>query len=136
MKYWLPVLLLIGITRSQAQIPEAVFNNRIASIQLHTLGNQLGYPVLRLNSADQLELHFDDLDGGVRNYSYTYQLCNADWTPAMLGQFDFMKGYSQMRINTYRNSSVAFTRYTHYQANLPDRNCVPTRSGNYIQSVS
>ncbi len=135
MKNWLPCCFLLVSSFLKAQIPEAVFNNRIASVQLHAQGNQLGYPVVRLNSADQLELHFDDLDGGVRNYSYTYQLCNADWTPAMLGQFDFMKGYSQMRINTYRNSSVAFTRYTHYQANLPDRNCLPTRSGNYILKV-
>lgn len=85
MKNWLPICLLICSTCLEAQIPEAVFNDRIASVQLHALGNQLGYPVLRLNSGDQLELHFDDLDGGVRNYSYTYQLCNADWTPAMLG---------------------------------------------------
>jgi hypothetical protein len=55
--------------------------------------------------------------------------------PPMLSQFDFIKGYSQVRISTYRLSSVAYTRYTHYQAFLPDRNCVPTRSGNYILKV-
>ncbi len=91
-------------------------------------GNQVGYPVIKLGGGEQLELHFDDLDANVKNYSYTFQLCNADWTPAILSHFDFIKGFSQVRITTYRISSVALTRYTHYQAMLPDRNCVPTRS--------
>lgn len=126
-------LLLYSVV--QAQIPDAVYSPRIKSAQLYPTANQIGLPVIRLNSGEQLELHFDDLDGGVKNYSYTFQLCNADWTPAMLSQFDFIKGYSQIRINTYRISSIAYTKYTHYQASLPDRNCVPSRSGNYILKV-
>lgn len=135
MKAVLFVLACCFGSTTLAQISEAVFSPRIKSVQLHMQGDQLSYPILRLNSGDQMELHFDDLDANVKNYSYTYQLCNADWTPALLSQFDFIKGYSQMRLMTYRISSVAFTRYTHYQANLPDRNCIPTRSGNYILKV-
>lgn len=118
-----------------SQIPEQVFAANIKSVQLYPYGNQIGYPLIRLGSAEQLELHFDDLDADVKNYSYTFQLCNADWTPAMLSHFDFIKGFSQVRLTTYRISSIAFTRYTHYQAVLPDRNCVPSRSGNYILKV-
>lgn len=118
-----------------AQIPDAVNSPRIKSVQLFTYGNPLGYPVMRLNSSDRLELHFDDLDASVKSYSYTFQLCNADWTPAILSQFDFIKGYSQMRLSTYRISSFALTRYTQYQALLPDPNCQPSRSGNYILKV-
>lgn len=133
-RFWIYLLILLPF-ELVAQIPEAVFNNRIKTTQLYPYGNQIGYPVLRLNGSDQMELHFDDLDGNVKNYSYTYQLCNADWTPAMLSQFDFIKGYSSIRLTTYRISSIAFTKYTHYQAVLPDRNCVPSRSGNYILKV-
>lgn len=128
-------LFLFTAFSMTAQIPDAVYNDRIKTVLLHPAGNPLGYPVIRLNSADALQLYFDDLDASVRNYAYTYQLCNADWTPAMLSQFDFIKGFSQVRITTYRMSSVALTRYTHYQATLPDRNCFPTRSGNYILKV-
>lgn len=135
MKIIVPFIFILLCTAVQAQIPDAVYSPRIKSAQLYPFGNQLGFPVIRLNSAEQLELHFDDLDGGVRNYSYTFQLCNADWTPAMLSQFDFIKGYSQIRLNTYRISSIAYTKYTHYQASLPDRNCIPSRSGNYILKV-
>jgi hypothetical protein len=135
MKYPLFILLASLSCTTIGQIPDAVYSDRIKTVQLHPYGNQLGYPIIRLNSADQLELHFDDLDGNVKNYSYTFQLCNVDWTPAMLSHFDFIKGFSQVRLNTYRISSIAFTRYTHYQAMIPDRNCVPSRSGNYILKV-
>jgi hypothetical protein len=135
MNYSLLLLMVIVSLKGIAQIPDAIYSDRIKTVQLHPYGNQLGYPIIRLNSAEQLELHFDDLDGNVKNYSYTFQLCNADWTPALLSHFDFIKGFSQVRLNTYRISSIAFTKYTHYQAMVPDRNCVPSRSGNYILKV-
>lgn len=129
------LILLVAATRVFSQVPEQVYAPTIKSVQLFSYGNQLGYPIIRLGSSDQLELHFDDLDANVKNYSYTFQLCNADWTPAVLSHFDYIKGFSQVRLTTYRISSIAFTRYTHYQAVLPDRNCVPSRSGNYILKV-
>jgi hypothetical protein len=52
-----------------------------------------------------------------------------------LSQFDYIKGFTQIRITNYRFSSVAYTRYTHYQAMIPDKNCIPTRSGNYLLKV-
>ncbi len=118
-----------------AQLCDKIYRSNIHSIKLHLYGDQLSYPIVRLNTADQLELHFDDLDADVKYYSYTFILCNADWTPAMLSQFDYMKGFSNVRINTYRNSSIVLTRYTHYMANLPDKNTAPTRSGNYLLKV-
>jgi Domain of unknown function (DUF5103) len=129
----LPLLVLFCIP-AIAQIPDAVYASNIKSVQLYPSGNQLGYPIMNLNGGS-LELHFDDLEANVKNYSYTFQLCNSDWTPSMLSQFDFIQGFSQQRITTYRLSSIAFTRYTHYQAMLPDRNCMPTKSGNYILKV-
>ncbi len=128
------ILCICAVTVS-AQQADKVYRNNIRSIKFHVSGDQLSYPVMRLNSGDQLELHFDDMDGGVKYYSYTFILCNADWSPAMLSQFDYMKGFSNVRIGTYRNSSIALTRYTHYTCTLPDRNTAPTRSGNYLLKV-
>lgn len=128
-------LLLVQVVNLFAQEPEKIYRSNIRSVKLHLLGDQLSYPVMRLNSGDQLELHFDDMDADVKYYSYTFILCNADWTAAQISQFDYMKGFSNVRINTYRNSSIALTRYTHYMSNLPDRNTAPIRSGNYILKV-
>jgi hypothetical protein len=53
----------------------------------------------------------------------------------MLRTFEYTKGFQNVRITNYRNSSLAFVRYTHYQAAVPDRNSYPTRSGNYLLKV-
>ena len=134
-KIILPIIAVFIFSSSSAQIGEQVYSPKIKSVQLFPYGNQLGYPIIKLGGSEQLELHFDDLAANVQNYSYTFQLCNADWSPADLSQFDFIKGFSQVRISNYRMSSYALTRYTHYQALLPDRNCEPSRPGNYILKV-
>ena len=135
---YIPVFLFISLffsNLSQAQSPDSIYVSNIATVRLYNGGNQLSLPIINLNSGDQVELQFDDLDADVKNYYYTYQLCNNDWTPANLGQFDYIKGFSQSRITSYRFSSIALTRYTHYQLRLPERNSYLTRSGNYILKV-
>jgi Domain of unknown function (DUF5103) len=126
-------LTIVGF--ANAQMSDIIFKKNIRSVKLNAYANQLSYPIMRLNSGDQLELHFDDMDAGFKYYSYTFILCNEDWTPAMLSQFDYMRGFSNTRIGTYRISSIALTRYTHYTAMLPDKNSQPSRSGNYILKV-
>jgi Domain of unknown function (DUF5103) len=81
-------------------------------------------------------LEFDDLDANFKSYYYMYVLCDYNWKPVKnVSAFDYMKGFTQNRITTYRYSSVAFKRYTHYQAVLPDQNSVPIKSGNYIVKI-
>ncbi|MEY3946424.1 MAG: hypothetical protein RJB03_1130 [Bacteroidota bacterium] len=117
------------------RLPDEVYQDNIKTIKFSRFGEPLTYPVISLNGPEQLELNFDDMAGGVKNYFYSFVLCNADWTPAQMSTFDYVKGFTQVRISTYRNSSVSFTRYTHYQAILPDKNAVPTKSGNYLLKV-
>ena len=135
MKHCLVIISLFSLTLVKAQIPDHIYASNIKSIKFNPTGNPLGYAVWTLGSGEQMELHFDDVNSGVRNYSYTYVLCNADWTQAMLSQFDYISGFSEVRLSNYRTSSIAFTRYTHYQAVLPDRSCTPSRSGNYLLKI-
>ncbi len=114
---------------------ERIYKPNIRTAQLHMYGNQLTLPVYTLNSSDRLELEFDDMDVNVKSYYYTFVLCDYNWQPVDINPFDYIKGFTQNRINTYRYSSIAYTRYTHYQAFLPDRNSTPTRSGNYLLKV-
>ncbi|MBC7904169.1 MAG: DUF5103 domain-containing protein [Gemmatimonadaceae bacterium] len=129
------LILIVSVNCMYAQVPDRIYSPSIRNVKLHYEGNQLSYPIIKLNGGDRLELHFDDLGGGVRNYSYTYVLCNADWSPAILSSFDYIRGFSQMRIRDYRNSSISIIKYTHYSAVLPDRSCAPSRSGNYLVKV-
>ncbi len=135
MKTLFTSLLLFIFFTGKSQIPDHIYQPNIQAVKLHKYGDIYGYPIIALNSGDQLELHFDDLDADVKNYYYTFQLCNADWSPANLPGFDYIRGFQTNRINTYRYSSISFTRYTHYQAVFPDRSSGITRSGNYMLKV-
>ncbi|MEP7111251.1 MAG: DUF5103 domain-containing protein [Ferruginibacter sp.] len=127
-------LLLIFSLRAQKN-PEAIFKKNIQAVRFHVYGDQQALPVYKLNSGDRLELHFDDLEANVKSYYYTYQLCDYAWQPVRLSPFDYIKGFTQQRISNYRFSSIAFTRYTHYQVILPEANSLPTRSGNYLLKI-
>jgi Domain of unknown function (DUF5103) len=135
MKKTLSFLILLSAITVHAQLPDHIYQPNIHSVKLYKSGDVYSYPVMALNSGDQLELHFDDLDADVKNYYYTYQLCNSDWTSCNLQPFDYIKGFISNRITTYRYSSISLTRYTHYEATIPERNCIPSRSGNYMLKV-
>ena len=128
------IFLLTG-SLAKSQLPDHIFHSNIRSVKLFKNGDPYSYPILQLNGADRMDLHFDDLDGDNKNYYYTFQLCNADWLPANIQTFDYIKGFQTTRISTYRYSSISLTRYTHYQATIPDRSSTISRSGNYLLKV-
>lgn len=132
--YFLFYFLMLTVVTT-AQIPDHIYEPSIHTVKLYKYGDVYSYPVMNLNSNDQLELHFDDLDGGVKNYYYGFQLCNADWTPANVQLFDYVRGFRSSRISNYRTSSITPMRYTHYQAVLPERNSMPVKAGNYLLKV-
>ncbi|HMK05769.1 MAG TPA: DUF5103 domain-containing protein [Ferruginibacter sp.] len=138
-KYLLYILFnlsaLLFISACFAQEPDAIYKPNIQSVRFHMYGDQYALPIYNINSGDQLELHFDDMESNVKSYYYSFQLCDYNWVPVDISSFLYMKGFTQQRIATYRYSSIALTRYTHYQAILPDRGTTITMSGNYLLKV-
>lgn len=134
-EFFICLFLLLSGAKTWAQEPDKNYKTNIATPQLFQYGNQLQLPVYTLNSGDKFQLEFDDLEGNFKSYYYTYQLCDYNWKPVNLSPFDYIKGFTQNRITTYRYSSIALTRYTHYQAILPEQNSLPIRSGNYIVKI-
>jgi hypothetical protein len=126
--------LITSIGFSQIQ-SDAIFQSNIRTIRFHTYGNQLSLPIYNLNSGSRMLLAFDDMDGDVKSYYYTYQLCDYDWQPVDISPMDYINGFTQIRIADYQYSSIAYTKYTHYQVTLPDPSSLPSRSGNYIVKV-
>lgn len=127
--------VLVSCVLAAQRLPDHVYHPTIRTVKLFQQNNQSSMPLIGLGSADQLELHFDDMSAYPRNYYYTYVLCNADWTPADVNVFDYIRGFPQNRLSQYRLSTIASTKYVHYQALLPDRNCMPSKSGNYLLKV-
>ncbi|GAA4312983.1 DUF5103 domain-containing protein [Compostibacter hankyongensis] len=115
--------------------PDHVYRENIRTVKLTPQGTPLAYPLIALDQGSKVELSFDDLDADVKNYYYTLVLCNADWTPANLTPFDYLRGFTENRIVDYHYSSVALQRYTHYRAELPNGDFTITRPGNYLLKV-
>jgi len=137
MKLFFSFIFFLFVVNSNAQQvgKDSIYMSNIHSVQLYKQNDQMSLPIINLGSSDLIELHFDDLDGYVKSYYYSFQLCNENWEEADLSPFDYIKGFSQNNLNQYRVSSIALTRYVHYQALLPDRGSVPTKSGNYLLKV-
>lgn len=133
--FFLLMFLAFGVLLQAQRLPDHVYMPNIRTVKLFQQNDQQSMPMITLNSGNQLELHFDDMSGYARNYYYTYELCNADWTPADVNVFDYINGFTQNRLSQYRMSTFATTKYVHYQALLPERNCVPIKSGNYLLKV-
>lgn len=120
----------------QNLLPDEKKMQQIQGILLSVSGDPLQYPVVPLGKTGALSLDFDDLDGSIKAYSYTYQLCDADWQPVTtLSQFDYLSGYMQNRLTNYRVSSISKVRYVHYSVSLPEQACLPSKSGNYIIKI-
>ncbi len=128
-------LVILSSSVCAQREPDKVFMKNINGIKLFPLGNQFGYPIIPLGATMVLALHFDDLSSNIKNYSYTYQLCNADWQPVDLSEMDYINGFLQNRLTQYRASSIAAVKYIHYQALLPDKSCMPSKAGNYLLKV-
>jgi hypothetical protein len=131
----LAFFILLSLHLFSQPLIDAIYKSNIQSVRFNVGNKQLGIPIYRLNSGDQLNLSFDDMDADVKNYYYTYQLCDYDWQPVDLNPFEYLKGFTQQQIMSYQYSSLAYNRYTHYNVVLPDPNSMPTASGNYIVKV-
>ncbi|WP_462220134.1 type IX secretion system plug protein, partial [Ferruginibacter sp.] len=131
-KLFLFFVFIFIFSNAFAQTPDAIYKPNIQCVRFHPYGDQTALAIYNLNSGDQLELNFDDLDANVKSYYYTFQLCDYNWKPVDISPFMYIKGFTQQRIATNRYSSIAFTKYTHYQAIVPDRNTTITLSGNYL----
>lgn len=129
------VCFWLMVSPVRAQLSDSIYQSNIATVKLFRGNDQLAMPLISLNTSEHLQLHFDDLDGDFKNYYYTWQLCDFNWNPVNLNPLDYLKGFTQVRIDNRRSSSLAYQRYTHYQAVIPDRNSLPYRSGNYILKV-
>lgn len=109
--------------------------DNIKSVNLAPEGDGLQLPIINLNGNQQLELDFDDLDGDIKDYYYTLILCNSDWKPAKVSPFDYLDGFPENRITDYHYSTLPLQKYVHYKIKIPNTNCKPKRTGNYILKV-
>lgn len=114
---------------------DRVFHPSIASARLFPQGEMLAPPVLRLNSPEVLELHFDDLDGELRPYRYTLLHCTRDWSLSDLEPFEYLDGFAEQELRNYEFSTATRQKFVSYIQNIPSEELKPLLSGNYLLIV-
>jgi len=112
-----------------------VFVPDILTLQAHLAGDELQDPVIRMGSGNQVQIRFDQMSHNLRYYSYSVELCNADWSPSTLLPIEYLDGFKD---NPIEESDMSFNTtfdYIKYSFLLPNENIKFLLSGNYIVKI-
>lgn len=135
-RYVLLIFLLSYIrTCIFAQLETNVIDTKAKTVQVHLEIDPLSYPFLLLGSHNKIQVSFDYLDAGIKEFSYTLVHCNYDWKPSRLQYFEYAEGFEENEVTEYFSSLNTTVEYTHYSFLLPNDDVRITRSGNYIVKV-
>ncbi|TCO09613.1 type IX secretion system plug protein [Natronoflexus pectinivorans] len=110
-------------------------SSSIKTVQFHRNEWPLSYPIIRLNSEQQLLLSFDELGSSTKNFQYTIVLCDADWNISDLMVTEYISGSPINPIIDYSFSFNTTIDYIHYRLKFPNEDIRPLRSGNYMLMV-
>lgn len=133
----LALITLSGAGKVNAQeYSDQIFDPRIKTVQLYKAGWNLSYPVIRLNSGEKLDLHFDLLDDNIETYVYNFVHCDKDWNRSDIFINDYLTDFYDNRIEDYRHSFNTTTKYIHYTLSFPNEKFNFRISGNYVLLIS
>jgi len=98
-----------------------VYAAHLKTVLLHRSGWELSYPIIELNSVEQLLLSFDDLTNQQKDYRFRIIHCDRYWRPSNMEAYEFIDEIPDNRILNFTHSFSTYTPYVHYQLLLPVR---------------
>jgi len=117
-----------------AQVEETNPQDYIKTITFKGNTNESQLPVLKLG--EYLKLEFDVLNGDEDDYYYEIKHYNFDWTPSVLMQAEYLKGFNEQRIRRWDNSFNTYQTFSHYTLTIPNEQTrALTKSGNYLITI-
>jgi hypothetical protein len=132
------ILALSSVAARGIDTGNAIFNERIRTLQVHTADSEYalpGAPMMVLGSGDGITVEFDHLADDREYLRYELIHCNADWQPSQLSYIEYLDGFNEGIIDDYAFSQATTVHYVHYQFTLPNDQMMPLVSGNYLVRV-
>lgn len=123
------------LSAEELRYENQIFDTRVKTVVLTKAGTDDRYPIIALNSNDQLELSFDILGNKNDYFQYTLIHCDANWSPTPLGQNEYLRGLTFDNITDFKYSTNTYVKYVHYNLLLPNENMKPIFAGNYLIKV-
>jgi len=128
------ILFALIANHASAALSNEIFDSRVKSVQLFKNGSDDRYPIIAID-AEQLKLSFDMMGAQSENLQYSLTLCDANWNPSPLNQFEYIKGMQFDNISDFKFSTNTYIKYVHYNLVFPNENMKPIWAGNYILKV-
>ncbi len=120
---------------NQLRYEDWTYKPYIKTAQLHESSYDANPAVIKLNSAELLELSFDDLEADKKFYSVSFVHCTANWESSELMSAEYMTGFFEANFLNFNYSTNTIQKYTHYSILFPQANMQFSKSGNYIAYV-
>ena len=103
----------------------------IKTLQVGIDGVKMSLPVIGLNDSQVIAIQFDEMSHDKKNYYYSIQHCNADWTLSSISDMEAIDGSTTGMITDEATSFNATFLYTHYRLTFPNSDTRMKLSGNY-----
>ncbi len=127
------LLAAISAYSQDIKMENWVYDNNIKSVQMIVNGIISSVPVVRLNSNDNMTVHFDDISEEEDNeFYYKVILCDRDWNPTTLDPIEYIDGFNEARIRDWQTSIATKQDYTYYWFSFPNRDTRMKISGNFL----
>lgn len=133
MRLRLLIILALVVLKANGQVhTDYTGNEKIKTVQLYREGWDLSYPIIKLNSNEQLLLQFDLLGNQPETYYYTFIHCDKDWNESGAFPNDYLDGFEENPVEDYRSSFNTTVGYYHYRLTFPNDRVKLKISGNYV----
>lgn len=112
-----------------------IYDSKVQTVLFSKSGVDDRYPIMTLNTEEQLQLSFDIFGSKNEYFQYTLVHCDANWKPTNMRQNEYLIGMNFDNVNDVKFSTTTYIKYVHYTVILPNENMKPAIAGNFLLKV-